>query len=91
MSAAEPLRPKDCDPFLRTLAAELEKHRDIEPGFIHRLGSRNAAPVFSIRRSSMVHRNTIERSRQKVPTEKNKSVKRYDVDALVPCATLTAR
>jgi hypothetical protein len=38
LDACKPLAPKDRDPFLRALAAELEKRlRDIGPGLVHRL------------------------------------------------------
>ena len=46
MTATKPLQPKDHDPFLRTLAAELEKHRNIEPGLIHRLVRETQPLVF---------------------------------------------
>ena len=37
LDACKPLAPKDRDPFLRTLADELERHREVGPGKIHRI------------------------------------------------------
>ena len=66
MTAAKPLPPKDRNPFLRTLAAELEKHRDTTRFDLPVV--RETSAGFSIRRSFMVRANTTERIRQKVPT-----------------------
>lgn len=37
MAAARPLRPKDRDPFLRDVAAELANQRERGPGVIYRV------------------------------------------------------
>ena len=79
--AARPLPHKARSEFLQAVAAELEHQEQRGPGVVYR-ACRELQKKYFDPPQFHVRANTTERIRQKVPTEKNKPVKRYDVPAL---------
>jgi hypothetical protein len=56
MAAAQPIAPQDRDRFLRDVAAELEKYREVGVGIVGRRGARCAAPSLRSARSRIQRR-----------------------------------